>query len=69
MDSGVVVNFVALMLGGVGLGTLLNLVRPRDEDAAAMHRQGARLSLAWLPDRFRSSDVRLRPAPDSGPNG
>ena len=58
MDFGLVVVFGGIMVGGVALGMLLSVVRPRDEEAAAMHRQMARRALRWLPDRSRSNRVR-----------
>jgi len=61
MDFGVVGIFALVMIGGFAFGMFLSVVRPRDHEAAAMHRQLAGRALAWLPDRLRS-----KPAPGSG---
>jgi hypothetical protein len=61
MDFGVVVIFGGILIAGVALGTLLSVVRPRDDEAAAMHRHLARRALAWLPDRFQPDQVRVQP--------
>ena len=59
MDFGLVVVFSGILVGGVALGLLLSVVRPRDEEAAAMHRQMARRAFAWLPQRSHSKQVQV----------
>jgi hypothetical protein len=67
MSFGVaVVLFLAILLGGVAVGMLLSLARPRDEEAAAMHREHARRVMAWLAHRYPSVQVRPQPKGDSG---
>ena len=61
MDFGVVGIFALVMVGGFALGMCMSLLRPRDQEAAAMHRRQAGRALAWLPDRRRS-----KPDPGSG---
>ena len=69
MDLEVVVIFVVILVGGFALGMLLSVVRPRDDEAAAMHRHLARRALGWLPDRFQSNQIRMQPKPNSGFHG
>ena len=69
MDFGVVVVFGGILIGGVALGMLLSVMRPCDDEAAAMHRHLARRALGWLPDRFQSNQVRVQPKPSSGLRG
>ena len=69
MDLEVVVIFVGILVGGFALGTVLNVVRPRDDEAAAMHRYLARRALGWLPDRLQSKQIRMQPKPNSGFHG
>lgn len=65
MDLGVVVDFIIIMLGGLLVGTGLSVARPRDEEAAAMHRRQARRAVAWL-RRLRSHRVGIQPG--TGPS-
>ena len=67
MDLELVAIFGVILVGGFALGTLLNVVRPADEEAAAMHRHLARRALAWLPDRFQSNQILMQPEPNSRP--
>ena len=69
VDLDVVVIFVVILVGGLALGTLLNVVRPSDDESAAMHRHLARRALGWLPDRFQSNQIRMQPKPNSGFHG
>jgi len=69
MNLELVVIFGLILVGGVALGMLLNVVRPRDDEAAAMHRHLARRVLAWLPGRFQSNQIRMQPKPNSGFHG
>ena len=39
MDLAVVWIFAEVMIGGLALGTLLILIRPRDDEAAALYRR------------------------------
>ena len=63
VDLEVVVTFGVILLGGFALGTLLNLVRPPDDEAAAMNRHLVRRALAWLPDRMQSNQIQVQPTP------
>ena len=67
VDLELVAIFGVILVGGFALGTLLNVVRPADEEAAAMHRHLARRALAWLPDRFQSNQILMQPEPNSRP--
>lgn len=59
MDLGMVGTYGLLMTGGLALGTLLNVLRPRDREAAATYRRQARRAVAVLPDRWRTSRSAL----------
>lgn len=59
MDFGLVVVFSGILIGGVALGLLLGVLRPRDEEAAATHRRLARRAFGWLPQRSRSKQVQV----------
>jgi hypothetical protein len=52
MDFEVVALFCAILVGGVALGMILNLARPRDEEAAEAHREQARRAMAKLARRY-----------------
>ena len=58
-----------ILVGGVTLGMLLSVAGPRDEEAAARHRDLARRARAWRPGRLQSRQVRLQPKPGSGYHG
>lgn len=61
MDLAVVWIFAEMMIGGLALGTLFILIRPRDNDAAALYRREPRRAWAWLQDRLQGeSRVRQR---------
>jgi hypothetical protein len=66
MDFGVLVIFSGIMIGGLTLGMLLSVVRPRDEEAAAMHRHLARRALAALPGPSRPTSAEYEPSGDLG---
>ena len=56
--------FAEVMIGGLALGTLLILIRPRDDEAAALYRGESRRAWAWLQDRLVA--FRMAPKPDPG---
>ena len=67
MTLAVVWIFGEVMIGGLALGTLLILIRPRDDEAAALYRrQGARVR-AWLRNRVRRMVNRMPSKPDLEP--
>lgn len=51
MDLAMVWIFAEVMIGGLALGALLILIRPRDEEAAALYRCAFRRAWTWC--RFR----------------
>ena len=53
MDLAVLWIFAEVMIGGLALGTLLILIRPRDDEAAALYRRESRRAWAWLQGRLR----------------
>ena len=59
MDLAVVWIFAEMMIGGLALGTLFILIRPRDNDAAALNRREPRRAWAWLQDRLQG-EPRVR---------
>lgn len=64
MDLAVVWIFSEVMIGGLALGSLLILIRPRDDEAAALYRRKSRRAWAWLHDRLVA--FRMPSKPDSG---
>jgi hypothetical protein len=54
VNLSVVWFFAGVMIGGLVLGALLVLIRPRDEEAAALYRREAREAQVWLQGRARS---------------
>ena len=52
MDLAVVWIFAEVMIGGLALGTLLILIRPSDDEAAALYRREPARAWAWLQDRL-----------------
>ena len=69
MDLGVLVILAGILVGGFTLGMLVSVAGPRDEEAAAMHRDLARRARAWRPGRFQSRQVQLQPKPGSSYHG
>ncbi len=69
VDLEVVVTFGVILLGGFALGTLLNVGGPRDDEAAAMHRDLVRRALGWLPGRFQANEITVHPRRSSSPYG
>ena len=63
MDLAVVWIFAEVMIGGLALGTLLILIRPREDEAAALSRREPRRAWAWLQDRLVV--LRMPSKPDS----
>jgi hypothetical protein len=63
MTVGVLATYLLVMIGGFTLGMILSMARPRDQEAAAMHRLLARQALAWRPGRAKSRQVPMRPEP------
>jgi hypothetical protein len=61
VDLAVVWIFAELMIGGLALGALLILVRPRDDEAAALYRHERRRARSWLQDRLVSLRMPSRP--------
>lgn len=57
VDLEVVVTFGVILLGGFALGTLLNVVRPREDEATPMHPHPARRAFAWLPVFVRGRPI------------
>ena len=64
MDLAVVWIFAEVMIGGLALGTLLILIRPRDDEAAALYRRESRRARAWLQERLVV--IRMPSKPDPG---
>ena len=62
MDLAVVWIFAEMVVGGLALGVLLILIRPRDDEAAASYRRGPGRLWAWLRDRLVA--VRMPSKPD-----
>ena len=58
--------FAEVLTGGLAVGTLLILARPRDEEAAALYRSQARRALTRLHDLVRSTVARVSPRSSSG---
>lgn len=69
MDFGVLVILAGILVGGFTLGMLASVAGPRDEEAAAMHRDLARRARAWRPGRLQSRQVRLQAKPRSAYHG
>ena len=65
MGLPVVWIFAQVMIGGLALGTLLILIRPRDDEAAALYRRESREAWAWLQDRLVVLRMRAKPDPGS----
>jgi hypothetical protein len=63
VDLAVVWIFAEVMIGGLALGTLLILIRPRDAEAAALYRREPGRARAWLQDRLVA--FRMTSKPDS----
>jgi len=64
MDLGAVVILLVVLVGGLALGTTLNLLRPRDEESAAAFTQHRGRALAWVrarrPSRAGTESHRVR---------
>ncbi len=58
-------TFTEVMIGGLALGTLLILIRPRDDEAGALYRRESRRALAWLQVRLLVFRMPSKPAPGS----
>jgi hypothetical protein len=56
-----------VMIGGLALGALLILIRPRDDEAAASYRRQAGRVRAWLRNRVRRMTSRMPSKPDLEP--
>ena len=65
MDLALVWIFAEVMIGGLALGTLLILIRPRDDEAAALYRRGSRRAWAWLQGRLVAFRMPSKPDPGS----
>jgi len=65
VDLAVVWIFAEVMIGGLALGTLLILIRPRDDEAAALYRREPRRAWAWLQDRLLIFRMPSKPDPGS----
>jgi len=65
VDLAVVWIFAEVMTGGLAVGTLLILARPRDEEAAALYRSQARRALTRLHVLVRSTAARVAPRSSS----
>ena len=65
MGLAVVWIFAEVMIGGVALGTLLILIRPRDDDASALYRRESGRAWAWLQDRLVVFRMPSKPDPGS----
>jgi hypothetical protein len=57
--------FAEVMIGGLALGALLILIRPRDDEAAALYRYESRRAWTWLQDRLGDLRVPSKPGPRS----
>jgi hypothetical protein len=64
VDLAVVWIFAEVLVGGLALGTLLILIRPRDDEAAALYRREPGRVWAWFRHRLVAS--RMSSKPDSG---
>jgi hypothetical protein len=56
-----------VMIGGLALGALLILIRPRDDEAAASYRRQAGRARTWLRNRIRRMTSRMPSKPDLEP--
>jgi hypothetical protein len=65
----VVVTCGGILVVGFVLGMSLSVLRPRDEEVAATHRQLARRAFSWLPGRIRPTHDRGQPFAGSGVRG
>src|SRR6478752_635568 len=52
VDLAVVWIIAEVMIGGLALGTLLILIRPRDDEAAELYGREPRRAWAWIQDRL-----------------
>jgi len=64
VNLSVVWIFTAVMIGGLALGTVLILTRPRDDEAAELYRRRARDARKWLHDQVRSIVSRTPSGPE-----
>lgn len=64
VDLAVVWIFAEVMFGGLAVGTLLILIRPRDDEARALYRREPRRAWVWLQDRLVV--FRIPSKPDLG---
>ena len=58
-------TFAEVIIGGLVLGALLVLIRPRDDEAAALYRRERRRAWAWLQDRLVVFRMPSKPDPGS----
>jgi hypothetical protein len=58
-----------VMIGGLAVGTLLILIRPRDDEAEALYRRQATRVRACLRNRVRRMTSRMPSKPDLEPRG
>ncbi len=65
MDLAVLWIFAEVMIGGLALGALLIVIRPRDDEAAALYRQDSRRAREWLKDRLVAFRMPSKTGPGS----